>query len=98
MMERTSKGEMINENISMITAIEYPMIFEYDGFCGKILYPEFKDLRLAFNLQKKLERLGRMKGAADLIIAAMCINYSEVLITLDMDFYEIARISSLRMG
>ena len=94
-MERVSEGKAINENVSIITLIEYPMLLEYEKFHGEILYPDREDLRLALELQAKLRKIGAMKSAADLIIAATCISNNEPLLTIDRDFGEISDVSNL---
>lgn len=81
----------------MITVIEYPMILEYAYFRGEILYPETEDLRLVLELQSKLRKIGKMKAAADLIIAATCINKDKTLLTVDSDFEDICRVSELKI-
>jgi len=55
------------------------------------------DIKLAINLQIKLRKLGRQKPIADLLIAAICINRNEELITRDKDFLDIAEISDLKV-
>jgi predicted nucleic acid-binding protein len=74
LQDRVSEGKPIDEDVSIVSIIEYPAVAEYKYFHGKILYPELADLELARQIQKKLVERGRMKGAADLIISAMCIN------------------------
>lgn len=97
-IERVSEGKAIRENATIITVIEYPMILEYKYFYGKIFYPEEEDLNFAVELQNKLREIGRMKGAADLIIAAICINKDEPLLTNDSDFDDIQSVSGLKLS
>jgi len=54
LIELISEGKTINGDASMVSAIEYPRLLEYDGFHGKIIYPDAEDLRLAFDLQRRL--------------------------------------------
>lgn len=61
-IERVSEGRTINENVCMISIIEFPMILEYAGFHGRILYPEMAEMTLALELQRKLKDIGRMKA------------------------------------
>ena len=96
-IDRAAEGKLIDENVCIITVIEYPMLLEYGRFHGKVLSPESSELQLALELQKKLAKIGRMKSAADLIIAATCINYNEILLTNDSDFYDIAEVSDLKI-
>ena len=97
-MERLAEGKAITEDVSIITIIEYPMLLEYERFKGDILYPKAEDLRLAVELQAKLRKLGSMKPAADLIIAATCIGRGEALLTIDGDFEDISRVSELKLS
>ncbi|MHB1830140.1 MAG: PIN domain-containing protein [Candidatus Micrarchaeaceae archaeon] len=97
-MEKVNEGEAIDEDVSAITMIEYPVLLEYKHFHGEILYPNTEDLRLALGLQESLRKTGMMKSAADLIIAATCINRGIPLLTSDSDFYDISRISKLKLA
>jgi hypothetical protein len=85
------EGKAIDENVCMISIVEYPPILEYPRFKGKVLLAELADFELALVIQRKLMERGRMKPAADLIIAATCINHGETLLTADADFEEIAK-------
>jgi hypothetical protein len=96
-IERVIGGNPIEENITVITAIEYPTVLGYKGFYGKILYPEEKDLELAVELQSKLMKKGLMNGTADLIIATIAISSDQALLTTDRDFLDISDVSSLKL-
>jgi hypothetical protein len=96
-IERVIGGTPIEEDITVITVIEYPTVLGYKGFYGKILYPEEKDLDLAAEIQSKLMKKGVMKGAADLVIAAIAINSGKALLTTDSDFSDISEVSTLRL-
>lgn len=85
----------IYANVSIFSVIEYPAILQYDWFRGEVLHPLKGDLDTALELRKKLMHMGRMKGTVDLIIAAMCINRNDRLITSDSDFQDIAVVSGL---
>ena len=50
---------------------------------------------LAIELQMKLRAKG--KPFSDLLIAAICINRGEELVTKDTDFEDIAEVSALRL-
>jgi len=52
---------------------------------------------LAYNIQLKLTAIGKSKSFADLLIAAICINRNEELITKDKDFLNIAKVSNLKV-
>ena len=53
-----------------------------------ILFPDVADFMLAHKTQNKLVKLGKAKAFADLLIASICINRNEELITRDEDFSE----------
>ena len=95
--ERIRDGKPIDEDVILISHIEYPMLFEYSGFHGKTIEPDLSDLKLAHELQKRLAARGRMKGAADLIIAATCIHLGATLFTRDHDFEDISKVSDLQV-
>lgn len=71
-IDRVAEGKAIREGITVITAMEYPLILEYKNFYGRIIYPEKKDLDLAVELQSKLgkrgghERSGRPYNSRDI--------------------------------
>ena len=97
-IERVNEGKQIDEDVSMMTIIEYPMLLEYARFHGKVLQPEATELELALEIQKRLKEKGRMKNATDLLIAATCINYHEALLTNDSDFGDISDVSDLELA
>jgi hypothetical protein len=88
---------MITEDITVVTLIEFPPILEYAKFKGRILMPLAEDYFLAYELQKKLRERGEPRSFPDLLIAAMCINRGEVLLTKDENFLEISNISELKV-
>jgi predicted nucleic acid-binding protein len=96
-IDRIAEEKAIEENITIVTAIEYPVILEYKGFTGKVIYADKNDLDLALKLQFRLRERGTMKGAADLIISAIAINKGEALLTADNDFSDISEVSNLRL-
>ncbi|WP_258083245.1 type II toxin-antitoxin system VapC family toxin [Thermococcus thermotolerans] len=96
-IERLRKGEEIEESITGVTFVEFPRIVRYSRFKGDVLFPTLDDYLLAHEIQEKLLKNGNPRGFADLLIAAICINRGEELITYDSDFVEIAKISSLRL-
>ena len=55
------------------------------------------DYELAYKLQLKLMNVGKPKPFSDLLIAAICINRNEELMTNDEDFKDIANISNLKL-
>jgi len=96
-IERIRKKEEIKENITIVTLIEHPRISRYKKFYGKVLLPGIDDFELAYNIQLKLTAIGKLKPFADLLIAAICINRNEELITKDKDFLDIAKVSNLKV-
>ena len=96
-MDLASKGEKITGDITVVTLIEYPKIVEYKKFHGDVIFPSVEDFFLAYELQRKLLKQGKPKGFADLLIAAICINRGEKLITKDDDFKDIAGVSELKI-
>ena len=52
---------------------------------------------LAIELQMKLRVKGKPKPFSDLLIASICINRDEELVTKDTDFEDIAEVSALRL-
>ena len=96
-IERIKRRDDIKENITAVTFVEYPKIVYYKKFYGKVLFPDIADFILAHKTQNKLVKLGKAKTFADLLIASICINRNEALITKDEDFLDIARVSSLKV-
>ena len=64
---------------------------------GDIIFPTFGDFILAHRLQLRLMSIGKPKGFADLLIASICINRGERLLTRDRDFLDIAEVSDLQV-
>ncbi|MHA1709980.1 MAG: hypothetical protein ACTSXJ_09215 [Candidatus Baldrarchaeia archaeon] len=58
---------------------------------------ERQDVEKAIGLQIRLRGVGRPKGVANLLIAAICINRGEKLITKDENFKDIAEVSELEL-
>jgi len=96
-IERARSSKEILEAITAVTLVEFPQIVGYKGFRGEVIFPTFKDFILAHRLQLKLMDIGKPKGFADLLIASICINRGEKLLTRDEDFLDIARVSSLQV-
>ena len=70
---------------------------DYKKFYGKVLIIERADVLLAIELQKRLRMVGKLKCFADLLIASICINRNEELITRDEDFLDIEKVSNLKV-
>jgi len=96
-IERVKSNSDIYENITEVTLVEYPPIIDYPKFYGKILPIDRKDILLAIEIQRRLRTIGKQKPFADLLIASICINRNEELITKDKDFLDIAKVSNLRV-
>ncbi len=96
-IEKVREHKEIAENITGVTFVEFPRIVFYAKFKGNILFPTLDDYILAHKLQLKLLKKGSPRTFADLLIAAICINNGEELITYDSDFLEIAEVSELKL-
>jgi len=74
--------------------VEFPPVLKYSKFSGRVIYPMQRDYETAYQLQKNLGRLGDLnpKPFSDLLIASMCLNREEELITSDEDFRDISNI------
>jgi len=96
-IEKVKRNSEIEENITEVTIAEYPPIMDYEKFHGKVLIIERDDVLLSVELQKRLRLIGRPKSLADLLIASICINRNEELITRDGDFLDIANVSNLKV-
>ncbi|MEM1546636.1 MAG: DNA-binding protein [Candidatus Methanomethylicia archaeon] len=75
-IEKLRSSKQINENITEVTVLEYLPIVSYTKFYGRIHFIQREDIILAFELQVKLRRKGKPKGVSDLLIFAICINYT----------------------
>jgi hypothetical protein len=96
-IDKIRKREIVNESITVVTLIEYPYILEYSGFTGDVIFPTMKDYYLAYEIQKRLMMKDKMKGFADILVAAIAIGNNEKLLTNDKDFIDIAEVSSLKL-
>ena len=86
------RRETVNENITSITLIEYPPIGNYERFKGRIYFIDEEDQIQAIRLQVNLRALGCPMSVGDLLIAAICINRDETLLTKDEDFLVIQKV------
>ena len=84
-------------NIAEITVLEYPPILKYSKFYGRIYYLKRRDLDLTLKIQIALRRIGAQKPVPDVLIASICVDRMEELITGDRDFLDIAEVSGLRV-
>ena len=97
LIEKVRRREEIKEDITVVSIVEFPQILAYRKFSGRIIYPMPEDYELAYKLQLELMKSGKPKPFSDLLIAAICINRNEELITNDEDFKDIASISNLKL-
>jgi len=96
-LDRVRLGQGISENVAVVSVVEWPPLLRYARFRGRVYYPRLDDFRVAYEIQERLYREGKMKGFADLLIAAICINRDERLITKDSDFKDVAEASDLEV-
>jgi len=96
-IERVKSRSEIYEDVTEVTLVEYPPIIDYPKFYGKVLVIDRKDVLLAIELQRRLRIIGKPKPFADLLIASICINRNEELITKNSDFVDIAKVSNLKV-
>ncbi|MDK2372678.1 MAG: DNA-binding protein [Candidatus Korarchaeota archaeon] len=89
---RVSRGREVEGNITSITLIEYPPVRLYGKFRGKIYFLTEADQLRAASLQERMRSLGKPMSAADLLVAAVCLNRDEELLTTDEDFLSILEI------
>jgi len=91
-IRRVSQGREVEGNITSITLIEYPPVRIYAKFHGRIYFLTEADQLRAASLQEKMRALGKPMSAADLLIAAVCLNRDEELLTMDEDFLSILEV------
>ena len=96
-IDKFKLGEEIPENITIITAIEFPPILSYDKFKGIVYTITPQDQILAIKIQRLLRKMGKPKASSDILIASICVNRNEELITRDADFLDIAKVSNLKV-
>jgi len=96
-LDRVRRKQGISENVTVVSVVEWPPLLRYAGFEGKVYYPRLEDFRVAYETQERLYSSGKMKGFADLLIAAICVNRNERLVTGDSDFGDIAEASDLEV-
>ncbi|MFW6111291.1 MAG: DNA-binding protein [Thermoproteota archaeon] len=88
---------MINENLTVVTLAEFPPLIEYKNFRGNLIYPQRGDLDSTVEIQSNLRSTGKPKPFSDLLIAAICMNRNQELLTKDKDFQDIAQVSNLKV-
>ncbi len=85
-IDKVKLRKPINEDITVVTLIEYPRIVYYKYFYGGVVFPIRQDFILAHRLQLELLKIGKPQAFSNLLIAAIVINRDEELITRDQDF------------
>jgi len=96
-IDRFRSNKSIVENITIITAIEFPPVLGYKKFYGKIYTIKPEDQILAIKIQRLLRKTGKPKPSSDILIASICINRNEELLTRDRDFLDIAKVTELKV-
>jgi predicted nucleic acid-binding protein len=96
-IERFRAKREIHENITIITAIEFPPVLSYEKFLEEVYTITPEDQILAIKIQRLLRKIGKPKSSSDILIASICINRNEELITKDKDFLDIAKVSNLKV-
>ncbi|MDJ0270646.1 MAG: DNA-binding protein [Aigarchaeota archaeon] len=91
------KRNEIAEDITVVSIVEFPQILSYKKFTGRTVYHIPEDYELAYKLQLTLMKIGKPKPFSDLLVAAICINRNEELLTNDKDFEDITQISNLKL-
>lgn len=91
-IEKVKNREVIKENITSVSLIEYPPIKDYEKFRGRVFFFNEEDQVQAVLLQVKLREIGSPMSAGDLLIAAVCVNRNEALLTKDKDFLVIQKV------
>lgn len=97
LIENVKKDLVVQENLTEVSIAEYPPAVNYKKLEGNILIIKREDILFSIELQRELRNTGKPKSFADLLIAAICINRKEKLLTKDKDFLDIAEISDLEI-
>jgi len=92
-IDRVKLRKRINEDITVVTFIEFPKIIYYKYFYGGVIFPIRQDFILAHKLQLELLKIGKPQAFSDLLVAAIVINRDEELITRDQDFKHISGVA-----
>ena len=96
-MGRIREKAEIREDITVVTMVEFPPVLKYSKFSGRVIYPVQRDYETAYKLQENLRKIGRPKPFSDLLIASICLNREEELVTSDEDFRDISQVSRLKL-
>ena len=85
-IEKVKHKEKIEEDITVLTLIEFPKVAFYERFYGNIVYPEEEDFELASKVQLELLKMGKPQDPVDVLIASIVVNLNVGLTTYDGDF------------
>ncbi|GEM_PF-238416 len=96
-MDRIRGKAEIREDITVVTMVEFPPILRYSKFSGRVIYPVQGDYETAYKLQENLRKIGKPKPFSDLLIASICLNREEELVTSDEDFRDVSQVSKLKL-
>ena len=66
-IDRVKSRKPINEDITVVTLVEYPKIVYYKYFYGGVVFPIRQDFILAYKLQLELFKLGKPQAFSDLL-------------------------------
>jgi len=77
--------------ITVFTGLEYPTSFKA---LFEIIFPEDEDYIKAIQIANSLKEKGRLIGAIDILISAMCLNRNTKLVTKDNDFKAVKEVFS----
>jgi len=94
-IDKVKLRKPINEDITVVTLVEYPKIVYYKYFYGGVVFPIKQDFVLTHRLQLELLKIGKPQAFSDLLIAAIVINRDEKLITRDQDFKYISDVARM---
>ena len=92
-VSRVKLRKPINEDITVVTLVEYPRIIYYKHFYGGVIFPIRQDFILAHKLQLELLKIGKPQAFSDLLVAAIALNRDEELVTHDQDFKYISDVA-----
>jgi len=64
-IDRVKLRKRINEDITVVTFIEFPKIIYYKYFYGGVIFPIRQDFILAHKLQLELLKIGKPQAFSD---------------------------------
>ncbi|MFB6209162.1 MAG: DNA-binding protein [Candidatus Nanohaloarchaea archaeon] len=96
-IERYNSEDSIEQNITIVTVIEFTPVVQYEKFSGEIYTVKPEDQIKAIQIQQKLREKGEPAPFPDLLVAAIAINRNETLETADEDFKPIEKATELEL-